>query len=208
MQVKNKEHLHIQNNLDLELQEFLNVAGKDEIKVTPQLRATSRRIEKDLVKSNSQIAAYYLMVSLFGYLVSLTVCAQNALGISDFSQRVAMSMCALSQPWCWIACGAIFTGTPFVASLFILNRFQQRYLLFKMWWLVVAVPVAASILMAVVPTHLRKQGLISDDAPAMMFLSTPESVAYWLLAAVLTPYVLEILLYLVLRQRRVAKETV
>lgn len=161
-----------------------------------------RVLSRDLVSSKRSFLAYYLLLCAVGYLVSLAVCSQNAFGFFRFSDALAMSMCVLPKPFCWVACGCIFSGVPFLLSLFLLNRFRHRYLLIHFWWLVALVPMITSGFIVVLPPLLRDFGILKVATMPSMLLSNPQAIFIWLLSALATPYILESVVYVVLKMRR------
>ncbi len=150
-------------------------------------------IKRDLVVSAWRLAALYLAASLCGYAASLSICAQNSFGMSGFAHELAAALHRLPQPWCAVVCGAVFGLVPTLVTTLLLNRFRHRYLLFRMWWLPLTVPVLAAWSMAAMPSVVA--------VPVSGMWSEPGWLASWVLAAVATPYVVEGVAALLLRQR-------
>lgn len=149
---------------------------------SPELSVT-QIIEKDLVWSRRKLALTYLGGSLLGYVLTLSICAQCSVGLSNVATRIASVIHELPDPWCPFICGAIFGIAPFLMTLIFFNRFQHRYLLHHMAWLIVAVPVLVSVGFAFV---VNQHNLAWDIE--------------WLITAIATPYICEALSSLVLRQ--------
>lgn len=145
-------------------------------------------IRKDLVRSPKQLATVYLLFSSIGYFVSLFICAQNSIGLSALSHSVAMQIHGMPDPWCSIFCGSLFTGIPFAISALFLSRFQHRYLIFKMWWFFIAVPIAATLFMLVLPNNSH------HNATWLL---------YWALSAIFMPYILEFFVYLAVKPKQI-----
>lgn len=174
------------------------VAGLDGLRV---------RLRKDLVVSRASLAWRYLLLSIAGYALSLGVCAQNDFGLTGIGKRVAAALHTLPDPWCPLLCGSIFTGIPFFLCLASFNRFQHRFLLFKMWWFVGVVPLAMSGLMLLLPQQLQharmtEHLLHAEGSGNSHAWDSTAWILTWLAAAVFLPYVLEAIVYLVLRPRR------
>lgn len=147
------------------------------------LATVTKVLEKDLVKSQTKLALIYLAGSLLGYVLSLTICAQCSVGFSKFAWRIASVIHEMPDPWCPFICGAIFGIAPFFVTLLFFNRFQHRYLLRHMAWLVVSVPVLVSV--------------------SFMVLANQHDFTWdmnWMITAVATPYICEALSGFVLRQ--------
>lgn len=164
-----------------------------------------KKIHRDLVKSPQQMATFYLGISVVGYLSSLVICAQNTIGLSWFSHSVANGLHQIPDPWCPILCGSVFTGVPFVLSLFFLNRFQHRYLIFKMWWFFAAIPLAATGIMLLLPHGLQHARLDASLVPSVSrpeVLSDGAWMALWAASAILLPYLLEGVVYLFVRPKK------
>ncbi|MEY4064190.1 MAG: hypothetical protein RIR26_398 [Pseudomonadota bacterium] len=174
--------------------------------MTPiEATAAKDRIRKDLVRSPGQMALIYFGLSVVGYIASLAVCAQNAFGLSAIAHAVSYHIHQLPDPWCPILCGSVFTGIPFVLSLMFLNRFQHRYLIFRMWWFFASVPVFATGLMMILPSkfqHARMSGPMADAVARGDVMSNGAWMALWAASAILLPYILEGIVYLVVRPRR------
>lgn len=141
-------------------------------------------IVNDLVVSKSRLGVVYGIGSVAGYLLTLAICAQRSIGLSPLAYETIKLFHGIPDPWCAMICGAIFGIAPFVASMSLLNRFQHRYLLFRMTWVPVLVPLLASLLMTVVgPEH------------------DWEWHGYWIASAIGTPYLLEVFVGSLLRQQ-------
>lgn len=142
-------------------------------------------IVKELVASKPRLGLVYLFGSVAGYFLTLLICAQCSIGLSPLAWKTASLFRSIPDPWCPLICGALFGIAPFLASAILLTRFQHRYLLFKMTWVPLLVPIAASALMTIAetPHSWEWQGL-------------------WIIAAVLTPYLFEVGSGLMLRQVR------
>lgn len=188
------------NDRDTDYEAFLTADHAAPEISAHQVERIKKNILKDLVKSPQQMVSFYLLISLLGYLVSLSICAQNGFGLFHFSHTILASLHGLPGLLCPIVCGMIFTGVPFVVSLFFLNRFQHRYLLFKLWWVVAIVPITATAVMAFLPHYLQHN--LADMMSHELLLTRGTWLGVWAISAVATPYILEFLAYLALGRRR------
>lgn len=179
---------------------FLAESQKDEAEVSAKLMLTKQQIKRKLVDSPIKVVRLYLIGSVLGYLASLAFCEQNTVGIGNFSEKIAMSMCGLGTPWCWLACGVVFSFFPVLVTRLSLNRFEQRYLYRHLWPMVLLTPFAASALMIFLPKVLGAHE--ATDAMQMMMLSSPQAVVWWLAGAILIPYIVEFTSSFVLKQKR------
>ena len=136
---------------------------------------TARRILKDLVPSSKRLAAAYVAFTAVGYGLSLALCAQNGVGLFAFSHSMAHSMHAIPWPWCPAVCGALFALIPNLFARAFLTRFQQRYLVLRLGWLLALAPIAASAAVA----------LASGNEPQWLWLGL------WTLGALGTAALLE-----------------
>jgi hypothetical protein len=142
-----------------------------------------KRVTRDLVQSKVKLASVYIGGSVLGYLITLVICAQCSIGLTPLAWRTAAMMQNLNETACALVCGTIFGIGPFLASTVALSRFEHRFLLFKMTWLVCLVPVIASVIMTII--------------------GTPHSWTWhglWASAAIFTPYFLEAMAFLRLKQ--------
>lgn len=165
----------------------------------------SRLIEKDLVRSPAQMMSLYLGLSLVGYALSLLICAQNTLGLSKFSHIISAGLHRLPDPWCPIVCGAVFTGIPFLLSCLFLTRFQHRYLIFRLWWFLAAIPLVTTGVMVFLPhgmQHAKLQQALQPVASRPDLLSDSAWISLWTASAILFPYLLELVVYLYVRPKR------
>lgn len=142
-------------------------------------------IVKDLVRSKTELAILYGVGSLLGYILSLIICAQCAIGLSPLSWVTASWIHSIPDPWCPLLCGAIFGISPTLVSLFYFNRFQHRYLLFHIPWLPFSMPLLGSLLL-----------IFSGDSHSWSWRG------FWLFSALATPYIVELLSAYLLKQNR------
>jgi hypothetical protein len=142
-------------------------------------------IEKDLVASRAKLSGTYVAGAALGYGISLTICAQCSIGLSPLAWKMNSFLHTMPDPWCAILCGFIFGFSPTLVSFFYLSRFQHRFLIFRMGWLPALVPLIASALL-----------LLSGDPHGWIWRLT------WLLAAILTPYTMELFAAWLLKQPR------
>ena len=169
------------------------------------------KIRSELVRSRVQLAFLYCGFSTVGYLASLFICAQNSLGLSGLSYAVAEHMHKVPDPWCPILCGAVFTGIPFLLSTLFLNRFQHRYLIRKMWWFFAAVPILGTAVMMLLP-HKLQHARLSEHMDMLNnrshSLTNVQWMIIWALSAILVPYLLESVVYLFLKPRKMNHQKV
>ena len=137
-------------------------------------RNPPRGLTHDLVGSKLKLALFYTLGSLGGYFLTLILCAQCSIGLSPVAWKTAQMMRSLDETWCAIACGSIFGIGPFAATAFLLTKFQHRYLLFRMTWLPIAMPLLATMFMT----------FFGTTHPWIWH-------ALWIASAILTPYILE-----------------
>ena len=168
----------------------------------PLLKKLKAKVGRDLVKSPFQLGFIYTGLSLVGYAVSLIVCAQWSFGLSQFSHFASFHLHNLQGPVCPLLCGAVFTGIPFLLSCLFLNRFQQRYLITRMWWFLALVPIAATALMLVLPKNLQHSHASSSVGSGLSDSSGALWIGLWTLSAILTPYLLEALVYLIIKPKK------
>jgi len=138
----------MQDRNDQEYEQFMLAGtqlGLAPVSIAPTRSPAYQRIRKDLVASRWKLAALYIALTCGGYGVSLSLCAQNGVGILPLSYRVAGSMHFIPWPWCPLVCGALFTAVPNIFSRVFFTRFQQRYLMKRLGWLVAAAPFLASV---------------------------------------------------------------
>lgn len=158
---------------------------------------------RELVSSPKKLMAFYGALSVAGYFVSLLICAQNSVGLSHFSHRVAGALHTIPGALCPLVCGFVFTAIPFLFAALFLNRFQHRYLLFRLWWFIAGVPVFTTLLMLFFPAPLQHSNIV--DASAVGHISETAWLSIWAVSAIATPYLLELFVYLMIRQRKYAK---
>jgi hypothetical protein len=167
------------------------------------------KIKNELVPSALRLAVWYSGFSVVGYLASLFVCAQNSFGLSGLSHQVARTLHSLPDPWCPMICGAVFTGVPFILSTVLLNRFQHRYLIFKMWWFFAAIPIVVTIAMILLPQDLQhhrlSHNMIESSMKSLAF-SDAGWVTTWALSAIVFPHLLEFFVWKVVAPRKRTKK--
>lgn len=142
-----------------------------------------KRIVKDLVRSRLRLSLVYIVGGVLGYLLSLAICAQCSIGLSPISWKVGSLLHRIPDPWCPLLCGAVFGISPTLVTLFILSRFQHRFLIFQMGWLPALLPIAGAFVL-----------IMLGDSHSWQWR------AIWLAAAILTPYLVEALSAAFLRQ--------
>lgn len=163
-----------------DLKQFLQ--SESPVDVNARLPET---LEKDLVASRFKLSVTYVAGAILGYVFSLVICAQCSIGLSPLAWKTNSLLHMMPDPWCPILCGFIFGFSPTLVSFLYLSRFQHRFLIFRMGWLPALVPIISSALL-----------LLSDDPHGWTWRGI------WLLAAVLTPYTLELMAAALLRQSR------
>ena len=157
----------------------------------PELATISKKITSDLVQSRLRLALLYIFFSTIGYLVTLAICSQGKVGLSFFSHSNSSAiMQTFPDPWCSVLCGVLFSGIPFVLSVALLNRFQRRFLIFRMFWL----PLVLSAIGCVAILCIGRD-FTEIDFGSLNYV--------WVLSAVITPYLGEAILSRLLRQRTV-----
>lgn len=165
--------------------DFELFAGTESTARTADLKSLTANMEKDLVTSPKKLAFSYIAGSVIGYFASLAICAQCSVGLTPFAWQMSSIIHEIPDPWCPFVCGTIFGVAPFIVTLIFFNRFQHRYLLYRMWWLMIAVPVIGGISMTAI-------GGSHDTAWDLQ----------WIFTAILTPYIGEGLTGWLLRQNK------
>lgn len=126
-------------------------AGTDGDATSPSAHVSAdraaRRIARDLVASPGRLVGVYVLANLLGYALSLAVCAQNGVGLFAFSHDVAAGMHVIPWPWCPVVCGALFSAVPNLLSRLFFTPFQQRYLFWRLGWLLALAPLSAAALL-------------------------------------------------------------
>lgn len=150
-----------------------------------ELSKVTKSIERDLVSSPKKLALSYIAGSLIGYSASLAICAQCSVGLSQFAWDNAAMLHQIPDPWCPFVCGAVFGVAPFIVTLLFFTRFQHRYLLYRMWWLMIVMPIVGGLGLTA----------LGSDHDLMWNLQ-------WMVTAVMTPYVCELVTGLFLKQNR------
>ncbi len=162
----------------------------------PNLQIIKNKISKKLVDSKIKLALLYLLFSLIGYFISLKFCPHWFIGMDQLLFNVLSFFktscnCSVYS----IICGAVFTGVPFFLSLLFLNPFKRRFLLLKMSWLVILIPLIPIALPFLLTYYFNfKSNMFMQNDIINPFI--------WSLSAILTPYVLYLLSYILLRQKR------
>ena len=156
----------------------------------PELAAVSKKITEQLVSSPFRLTLQYIVFSVIGYAITLAICSQGGVGLSFISHKNSIVLMQfLPNPWCSILCGSIFSGVPFILAILLLNRFQRRFLLFRMFWLPLLLSVVGCFMLI----------FIAQDMSNFEFRNIDVS---WTLSALITPYLGEAILGLVLGQRK------
>ncbi|MEY4066533.1 MAG: hypothetical protein RIR26_2741 [Pseudomonadota bacterium] len=189
-----KEHVVIDETSLPEYQMFLEAADDGAFHST-RTSHVAERISRDLVSSPRSIGIKYTILVIVGFFLSLLICAQGNIGLGAVSFKIFEEVMSFIPPkFCGIVCGTIFSGVPFFFSLIVLNRFEQRYLLFRMWWLVLLLPILGAVCM-------QFYGNVMRDADDFMW----GWASSWTIAAVMTPYVFETVLYVFALKQRTLK---
>lgn len=176
-----------------EYEAFQDAASSSPPGAKSALTGVARTIKSDLVASQPLLAVYYLALSVVGYITTLAICAQNGVGLLNFAKHAeSLMMRGIPYPWCPILCGTLFGSIPFVVSFLFLNRFQRRFLLFRMWWLPLFVPVLFCGIFVLLGRLIQ----VDDWQSSFHIL--------WIVAAIVTPYLLEMSCAVFLRQRSTA----
>ncbi len=170
-----------QREFDIEdLNEFLSEENQRETMHSPP-----SVIANDLVTSRFKLAVVYIVGAIIGYLASLAICAQCGVGLSPFSWKIAQFIHSIPDPWCPMLCGVVFGISPTLVSSLYMSRFQHRFLIFQIVWLPAVVPILGTIIL-----------LATGDSHSWEWRSI------WFGAAVLTPYLVELVFAVMLKQRR------
>ncbi|RYZ90409.1 MAG: hypothetical protein EOP04_04010 [Proteobacteria bacterium] len=170
-----------QREFDIEdLNEFLN--GPSE---ASSMHSPPTVIANDLVTSRLKLSVVYILGAMIGYLASLVICAQCGVGLSPVSWKIAQFIHSIPDPWCPILCGVVFGISPTLVSSIYMSRFQHRFLIFQIGWLPAIVPIVGTITL-----------LATGDSHSWEWRSI------WFGAAVITPYLVELVFAVLLRQRK------
>jgi hypothetical protein len=166
------------NDIKDDFKNFLNL-NDDEPNLQPP-----EPILKDLVASKIRLICSYSLLSVLGYVASLMLCAQCSLGLTAFAWKTSALLHNIPDPYCPLVCGAVFGIFPFVFSSLGLTRFQHRFLLSKVIWLPLVLPIIANVLLSLSgPSHGLQWHIL------------------WFLSAAGTPYIAEAIVVLFLRQK-------
>ncbi len=179
--------------------EFINYnKQKNDILINNEaqiLKNIESKISKKLVESKTRLALLYLFFSFIGYLLSLKFCPHwfvkmDQLLYNSLSFLKTSCNCAAYS----IICGAVFTGVPFLLSLLFLNPFKRRFLLLKMSGLVIPLPLVTTVLPILFQNYFHFKG-------KMLIQNNIINPYLWSISAIITPYVLYFLSYILSRQK-------
>ena len=175
--------------------DYESFAAFDAQAQSPLLRSSNgaedaliKRVRRDLVVSPWHVGTAYVAASAAGYLCSLALCAQNSVGILPFSHSVAARMHIIPWPWCPVVCGAIFSLVPTLLAGLFFSRYQRRYLLRRLWWLIALLPIVASGMVIALgqkdPAQWIHGAVAGDFSPSLWMI-------LWTAGALATPWILE-----------------
>lgn len=197
-----ENHKNQASGFDSDFKAFLSADLPKLSNFDSKVDVIKKTLKRDLVKSPAQMISIFGATSIIGYLVSFAICAQSHLGIFSFSYKLAHALHSLPGIVCPIVCGAIFTGIPFVVSLLFLNRFQIRYLLFRMWWVITTIPILTTSILLFLP---GRYGITSHNpATHGAEISQELWLVSWTLSSILVPYIFEGLLFFKMKQKNYA----
>ncbi len=196
------------NNNDKEAQnedydDFMN-AGKNDLifDSNKNYSKIKKNISKELVSSKFKLGFLFFIFSLVGYVINLSICAQGTFGLTQFSYQVFHTLHAhLPQSVCAFTCGTALTSFPLIFTLLFLNNFERRYLLSKMNWLIILVPILVTAFIFIATWHD-----FPSTKPVHIFgaLNLQEALIdgfIWAASAILAPYFLQLLFYMRSRQK-------
>ncbi len=144
-------------------------------------------IKGELSRSRKRFFALYIVLSIVGYIFSLSLCSQNSVALTKFSLDTAAILHQLPDPWCPMVCGWFFSLLP-VGSLFIfLDRFQVRRLLRELWWLPAATALVSCLLMAFLPSAFQHEGMHQSHQGIRHTRGDIVWMVWWTIAAVSVP---------------------
>jgi hypothetical protein len=151
--------LNNKNRSGSDLSDFETVSGELPQSVVEQMTHTSEKIAKELTLSRQRFVFSFLFFSVLGYFASLSLCSQNAIGLTRFSLSVAAILHSLPDPLCPVVCGLAFSFLPLVSLFLFLDRFQLRRLIVRLWWLPVLTTLISCLLMIVLPPTFQHEGM-------------------------------------------------
>jgi hypothetical protein len=172
-----------------DLREFLETPVEE--KALPPKNGAIVKIRRDLVQSRAWFSVYFIFLTLLGYFVSLSICEQHNLGFFVLSQAIAEEIAKLPSLVCAAVCGILFTGIPFAVSRMFLNRFHQRYLLTRLWWLTFLLPAIAVAILLTMPHLMGMENTLHQHASENQPFRNNTWMLVWALSALATPYLLE-----------------
>jgi hypothetical protein len=144
-----------------ELRAFLDTPSDGE---HPSIERTTKPLAQELERSQKRFVSVFSVLSLAGFLGSLALCAQNAFGLTGFSNHAAMLLHRLPDPWCALACGVVFAAPTTLLYALALDRFQWRRLTLSLWWLPLVTALVACLMMLAAPQNLQHDGMLYDHA--------------------------------------------
>lgn len=144
-------------------------------------------VRSQLVKSPRRFALIYLIISIAGYILSLSVCAQHNIGLFIISHTIANLLARLPEILCAITCGVIFTAVPTVLVRMCISSFQQRFLFSRLAWEALGVPTAAIAILGLIRT--MQSGTSHHHYSQREGLSDPAWMALWVFGAAMPPLI-------------------
>lgn len=184
---KESELSAIERDISSSISTFSQLSDKLPDAAERSMKDVERRISGELSRSRERFFALYIVLSVVGYIFSLSLCSQNSVALTKFSLDTAAILHKLPDPWCPMVCGWFFSLLP-VASLFVfLDRFQVRRLLRELWWLPAATALVSCLLMTFLPGAFRHEGMHPSYEGIRHTRGDFVWMAWWIIAAVSIP---------------------
>ncbi|MEN9528699.1 MAG: hypothetical protein RI932_572 [Pseudomonadota bacterium] len=166
---------------------FHALTGEVPENVQGNMKVVERKISGELLHSRKRFFAAYAILSVVGYLFSLSLCSQNSIALTTFSLDTAALLHRLPDPLCPIVCGLFFTLVPALCLLVFLDRFQMRRLVRELWWLPVLTALLTCLLMVFLPGAFQHQGMHVHHEGVRHTQGDALWLFWWTLAAISIP---------------------
>lgn len=179
------------NEVDQDISNSITVFSQlsDELPDVAQrsMMGVEQRISGELSRSRKRFFALYILLSVVGYIFSLSLCSQNSVALTKFSLDTAAILHQLPDPWCPMVCGWFFSLLPVISLFIFLDRFQVRRLLRELWWLPAATALVSCFLMAFLPSTFQHEGMHHSHQGIRNTRGDFVWMMWWIVAAVSIP---------------------
>lgn len=154
-----------------------------------KLMRVGDEISIELRRSRRRFLFVYVLLSLAGYVASLSLCSQNAIMLRVFPIDVAVYLHTLPDPWCPVTCGLFFSALPVLFLILFLDRFQLRRVARQLWWLPIATVLFACLTMSLLPEALQHEGMGHVHGHLRDTRGDVVWMFWWTLAAISNPVI-------------------